>query len=515
MSLITREHDIYIDSESLGSYNDFIVYLPYPIEVGEEERAYIRLKDYQQLNSFYNISNDLQNNTFTILHTTRTYNRTASGADTRYIIDTNLFQTSGGNIYKPILNSVQDALLKTETLTPNAGNFTIKLYDSTINASGVVIPANSKFMNIFSPTPSPAYLTTRFMAFSNTDYLVYYNAITPTESRFVKSIDVVIENVAAPLTPESNTITITVKVWGSVDGISWIDLGNTTTNVMTYAIGSWLSSTTRVVNFEVAVSGSYQFHKVSFIPTGFTSPTEMKTKIKFLKVDLITYASYTQSIADSTITYSKTIEDGFYSLTNLNALLNYYLKLHISGNLTFSNYVSGKPFLTAQNKQVLGWSSAEPYYYYKETDKIDESYKVEIQFNLTLRKMLGWITPTSVGTIILFRINDNITSPNYLNLINFKKILLTSSLKLKTKPYTFLNKTYTKASGIGDVFAWLNKDIAPFQYINWTNPTDSKIEIDDKVITKINFKVINEFAQVLNDMPACNFHMQIIIEKEK
>jgi hypothetical protein len=509
MTEITQEQDLYIDSEALGSYNNFDVILPHPVIVQDDERAYIRLKDYQQLNSFYNISNDLQNNTFTIKHTTRTYNRTASGADTRYILDTNLFNTSGGNIYKPILNSLNDGIAHTETLTANAGAFTIKLYDSTITTTSVITPANSKFMNLFSPTPSPAYLTTRFMAFSNTDYLVYYNAITPTESRFVKSIDVVIENVASPLTPEINTITIAVKVWGSIDGINWIDLGNATTNVMTYAIGSWLSSTTRVVNFQVAVLGSYQFHKVSFIPTGFTSPTEMKTKIKFLKIDLITYASYTETIADSTITYNKTIEDGFYSLANLNSLLNYYLKLHISGNLTFSNFISGKTFLTAQNKQVLAWSSSQAYYVYTEADKVDETYKVEVLFNSTLRKMLGWISD-----ITLFRTGDNITAPNYLNLINFKKILLTSSLKLKTKPYTFLNKTYSKTSGIGDIFAWLNKDIAPFQYINWSNPTDYKIEIDDKLITKINFKVINEFTQVLNDMPSCNFHLQIIKERK-
>lgn len=513
MTTITQEQDLYIDTESVGSYNDFDIHLPHPVIVEEDERAYIRLKDFQMLNSCYNISNDLQNNTFTMLHTTRTYDRTPTGADTRYFTDTNLFQTAGGNIYKPILNSINDGTAHTETLIPNTGNFTIRLYDSTITTSGVVIPANSKFMNIFSPTPSPAYLTTRFMALSNTDYLVYYNAITPTESRFVKSVDIVIENVASPLFPESNTITITAKLWGSTDGINWNDLGNVESNVMTYAIGSWLSSTTRTASFNVAVSASYQYHKISFIPTGFANPTEMKTKIKFLKIDLITYASFTETIADSTITYNKTIEDGFYSLTNLNALLNYYLTLHISNNLTFSNYISGKTFLTAQNKQVLAWSSTQPYYYYKEIDKADESYKVEIQFNAILRKMLGWISPTSVGNIILFRTADNITAPNYLNLINFKKILLTSSLKLKTKPYTFLNKTYKKASGIGDIFAWINKDIPPFQYINWTNPTDYKIEIDDKLITKINFKIINEFAQVMTDIPSCNFHLQILKEK--
>ena len=252
---------------------------------------------------------------------------------------------------------------------------------------------------------------------------------------------------------------------------------------------------------------------MSFITSGYYSTYTLKNTIRFRRIAIERVVSFTETIADSTITYNKTIEDGFYSLANLNALLNYYLTLHISSNLAFSNYVSGKPFLTAQNKQVLAWSSAQPYYYYKDIDKADESYKVEIQFNSILRKMLGWISPTSTGNIILFRTGDNITAPNYLNLINFKKILLTSSLKLKTKPYTFLNKTYTKATGVGDVFAWIPKDIASFQYINWQNPTDAKTEIDDKLITKINFKILNEFAQVMNDVPSCSFHLQIIKER--
>lgn len=513
MTTITQEQDLYIDTESVGSYNDFTIYLPHPVIVEEDERAYIRLKDFQMLNSCYNISNDLQNNTLTIKHTTRTHNRTPSGEDARYINNTNLFNTSGTNIYKPILNSTQNASTKTEILTPNGGIMTLKLYDTTINTTGEVIPANSKFMDIFSPTPSPAYVSTRFMSFSNTDYLVYYSPSQAIEGLFAKSLEVVIENVASPLTPEINVITISVQVWGSADGINWTNLGNVGSNTMTYNQSAWISSTTRFVNFNMGVSAYYPYHKITFSSTGFASPAEMKTKIKFLKADLIVYSSYEETIADSTITFNKTIDDGFYSLANLNAYLNYFLKLHISGNLTFSNFPSSKPFLTAQNKQVLLWSSNEPLYRYNEENKIDYTYKVEIQFNPILRKMLGWITPTSTGDIIIFNNGISITAPNYLNLINFKKILLTSSLKLKTKPYTFLNKTYTKASGIGDIFAWINKDIPPFQYINWTNPTDYKIEIDDKLITKINFKIINEFAQVMTDIPSCNFHLQILKEK--
>lgn len=205
----------------------------------------------------------------------------------------NLFQKTGVNIDKPILNTFNDGGAHTESITQqNTDIMTLKFYDSTITMSGEVLRENSKFMNIFSPSPPSS---TRFMSFSDTDYLVYYNSITPTDSRFVKSIEVVIENVASPLTPENNTINIAVKVWGSVDGITWNDLGNTTTNVMTFATNNWATSSTRTVTFDVAVITSYQYHKVSFIPTGFTEPAEMKTKIKILKIDLITYTLLTIS----------------------------------------------------------------------------------------------------------------------------------------------------------------------------------------------------------------------------
>lgn len=511
MTTITHTQDIYVDSESLGSYNDFTTYLPHPIIVEDDEKAYICLKDFQMLNSCYNISNDLQNNTFTMLHTTRTYNRTPIVGSVEYFTDTNLFQTAGENIYKPILNSTNDGTAHTETLTPNTGNFTIRLYDSTITTSGVVIPANSKFMNIFNTG-----LTTAFMAFNSTDYLVYYNPNVLTESRFVSSCEVVVENFLNSSFPSniapSVSLSVSVQVSGSADGITWTSLGNVGT--ITYATNEWTTAIQKTIYFTITTIGAYQYHKVSFTPIGYTGIYTLKNTIKFKRILLLRNSAYTETIADSTLTYNKTIEDGFYSLSNLNAYLNYFLKENITPNLTFSNFPSSKPFLTAQNKQVVAWSSTQPIYYYKETDKADESYKVEIQFNPILRKMLGWISPTSTGTIIVFNNGISITAPNYLNLINFKKILLTSSLKLKTKPYTFLNKTYTKASGIGDIFAWINKDIPPFQYINWTNPTDAKTEIDDKLITKINFKIINEFAQVMTDIPSCNFHLQVIKIKE-
>jgi hypothetical protein len=477
--------------------------------VDDDEKVYICLKDFQMLNSCYNISSDLQNNTYSIVHTTRTYTREPAGDNVDYVIDANLFRLANPNIHKPILNSVSDGVAHTETLTANAGNFTIKLYDSTITTTGAVLPANSKFMNIFNTG-----ITTAFMSFNPTDYLVYYNFNDLTESRFAYSCEVVVENYIIQQHSHRPTTTfiIGVVVSGSVDGKTWTDLGVVGQNYAEFLVNDWSNTLQQTFTFTFSTSGCYQYHKISFVSAG-TYPTNhpitLKELFKFKRILLLKKSSFTETIAESSTTYNLTIEDGFYSLANLNASLNYTLKELISSSLVFSNHLLNKPFLTAQNKHILAWSSIAPYYY-KETEKVDDKYRVIVQFNLILRKMLGWISDTSTGNILILRSNSPQIAPNYLNLINFKKILMTSSLKLSTKPYTFLNKTYVKTTGIGDVFAWIAKDIAPFSYINWTNPTDYKIEIDDKLITKINFKMLNEFAQVMNDMPACNFHLQII-----
>lgn len=240
MSII-KEQDLFVDSESLGSYNNFELYLPHPIIIEENQRAYIRLKDLQILNSFYNISADLQNNSFSILHTTRSYTRTPIAGSVGYFTDTNLFNTSGVNIYKPILNSVNDATSHTETLTQNAGEYTIKIYDATITTSGSVIPANSKFQNIFNTG-----LTTAFMTFNATDYLVYYNSISPTESRFVSNCEIVVENFLNTSFPSNivptATLYIGVQVLGSVDGITWTELLPVGSNVISYATNEWATA---------------------------------------------------------------------------------------------------------------------------------------------------------------------------------------------------------------------------------------------------------------------------------
>jgi len=494
--------DIYIDTESLGSYNDFTAYLLHPIIVSDDERCYIRLKDFNILNSCYNISNDLQNNTLQVIKTSRTYARTKTGTPESYFVDTNLFQTAGANIHKPILNVAHDGTAHTETISPNAGDYTIKLYDATITTTNAsVAPANAKLSNIFT-----VGIGTATMTFNNTDYIVYYNKTTPTSSRFIYDLNFTIANVAG--TAPANSVFITLKIWSSTDGISWVENpingGNASIG---YSVGEWGYTTTRTNTFTVSSTDTYSYHKVSFDPTGFTSPADMKTKIIFKRINFTRYPAFNETIGDSNTTYSHTIEDGAYSLTNINAYLNYILKTNVSPNLTFSTAYTNQPFLNAQNKQVLAWNSSEPVYYYKPEDKTDEAFKVEVIFNSRLKKMLGWGT----DTVAIY--NDPIEASGYLNLINFKKLILTSSLKLTTKPYTYFNKTYAKASGIGDVIAWFSKDIPAFSYINWYNPTDAKIEIDDKLITKINFKVINEYQQVLTDIPSCLFHLQIVKQK--
>lgn len=500
-------HDLFIDNESVGSYNDFTIFMPYPITVEEDERCYLRLKDFQQLNSFYNVSNDLENNTFSVIRTNRVYSRTPSGTEVEYFNPTNLFQTSGTYIYKPIINPSWNATTHLETLTPSVGDFSIKLYDPTITTNYTSTPITSvKISNIFSTTISANYMT-----LNPEDYFIFYNFTTPTSGRFINQITFTIENVSSIFVPP-DPIYITIKVWSSVDGITWTEnaIGINDSPSIGYNGVEWTVSTKKSRTITLISTDTYSYHKVSFTTQGFANPaTDLKSKIRFFRINLTRIPSFDETYVDTPTTFNHTIEDGAYSISNLNSYLNYLLKLNISPNLSFTTSYPAQPFLVAQNKEVLIWTTAEPTFIYSPADRIEDNYKIEIVFNTILKKMLGW-----TSNPIIFKNNTSIEAPNYLNLINFKKIVLTSSLQLTTKPYTFLNKTYTKATGIGDIFAWVSKDIAPFSYINWQNPTDAKIEIDDKLITKITFKILNEYLQVLNDMPSCNFHFQIIIDKK-
>ena len=198
--------DLFIDSEALGSYNDFTVFLPHPVMIEDDERCYIRIKDLQILNSFYNISNDLQNNLLSIIKTNRTYSRSITGTPEAYFVDTNLFQTAGADIHKPILPSIWDGTAHTEKLVPNAGDYTIKLYDATITTTNAsVAPASAKLSNIFRST-----IGTNWMTFNPTDYIVYYNKTIPTNSRFIYDLTFTVENVV--MAPPSGTVYITLKI---------------------------------------------------------------------------------------------------------------------------------------------------------------------------------------------------------------------------------------------------------------------------------------------------------------
>jgi hypothetical protein len=102
--------------------------------------------------------------------------------------------------------------------------------------------------------------------------------------------------------------------------------------------------------------------------------------------------------------------------------------------------------------------------------------------------MLGFIDNPSIIKAA------NITAPNSINLLSFKKILITSNLKLTNKPFTSFNIT-NKSDGVGDVLLWIDRDVIPFEYVNWINATDHRLQIDNKIISNINFKITNEYGQ--------------------
>jgi hypothetical protein len=195
--------------------------------------------------------------------------------------------------------------------------------------------------------------------------------------------------------------------------------------------------------------------------------------------------------------YNITIPNGIYSATNLftkiNNLLSEFGVLKTKFSLQSYNY---KSLIT--NTDTL-------------SGLINYDYNAIFIFTFSnkLMRMLGFegIISVNRGSIV--------ESLNTINLINFQKYLITTNLKISNSPQLFLKEGEYNSEGIGDVVAIINKDIGPFEYINYINLENTYFDIDNKVINNISFKILNEFKQSLASMPASTIHIQLIKKKKK
>jgi len=479
----TKIQDFYIDTSTAINKDDINIILPHPIVIPETSKAYITIKNFTMLNSIYNISADLLNNTFTIIATIQNYNKNKDGVSLPLFDTTPLFKNAPPELYHPLAGIISwNATTKFETLTTTL--YDMYFYNTYIDTTNTnVSQQNSYLRNIFDPLQTN---TTHYVRINSEGYIIFKKNAGITNGDFLRNVLIAKKytkpaNPVYSLTPATDTFT----VFGSYDGITWFETINYFDPFTMEWTASDLTATTltKTVNFGVNFDYDFLYYKIIFASTQNTDANY--AYFQYTKCHLTKYeTSVVEPTTQTQLITNYTIPDGVYSINSLN---NYF-------NIAFgsSGYNNLKASYIEYNYK---WKidNTETPYIYNGLNKSDLQFNLNFIFNKKLSTMLGGDNAfdfnfSRVGTF---------TSPKTINLSSFKKLLITSNLKLTHTPITNLHNT-DKSEGVGDVLLWIDKDVAPFEYVNWINPTDYHLEIDNKNINNINIKILNEFKQSLS-----------------
>jgi hypothetical protein len=486
--------DFYVDSSTYENPSNFNIVLPHPINIKEESRAYITMKNFTMLNSIYNISDDLMNNTFAIRASRKSYLKVKSGTLIKMFDSSIFFQTTTGTHQHHPLAGIISHIDGEDLEILTTPTYTMYFRSTNITASNTNVSQNASIIrNIFD---EDIINTTHYMRWFVDSYLIIKKNSPVTNGDFLGSI-LVERYYTKPGSGVAQPISLSerIRVYGSHDGINWVEATYGSGNIaITWTEGDLAQNhTTKQYAVVLDWLDDYIFYKINFETA--QNPAVYYNNFETTKCYLEKYP--TSSVVfqnDFFFQNNFTISDGSYSINTLMATINDFI-ISSGYNNVKVNYI------TYNNKLTI--TSTQGPYVYSALNKIDTQYNLEFIFSNKLKKMLGFVDNPTIMR------EQNITATNFINLLSFKKILITSNLKLTNKPITSLS-IIDKSDGVGDVLIWIDRDVIPFEYINYINATDYKLQIDNKNIANINLKITNEFGQILN-LPTCLLHFEISV----
>jgi hypothetical protein len=350
---------------------------------------------------------------------------------------------------------------------------------STINATNANVGQNQSIIrNIFD---EDVINTTHYFRWKVDSHLIIKKNTAISNGDFIGAI--LFERYytkPASGQPQPVSLSERIRVYGSHDGINWVEA--------TYGVGNiaitWTTSDLAAANatkqYAVVLDwlDDYTYYKIEFETT--QNPDIYYSCFESSKCYLERYPTTSVDFQfDFNFQNNFVIPDGSYSITTLMAVINDFIITAAYNNVKVN-------YITYNNKLTI--TSTQSPFVYSAVNKIDTQFNLEFIFYNKLKSMLGFIDNPSIIKAA------NITAPNSINLLSFKKILITSNLKLTNKPFTSFNIT-NKSDGVGDVLLWIDRDVIPFEYVNWINATDHRLQIDNKIISNINFKITNEYGQ--------------------
>jgi len=484
-------YNFYVDKNANNKNEKTLQLKPlYPIELKDDQYATIKLCDFSYLNNQYNISQNLKNNTLILKQTDYSYDITI-GTNTSYTpLAVEFFESTSGN-EDDLLTGVTSTFASNLYTITRATNPNYKLYYASTNSSYTIPNFLDDVKDVNDASKS--------LDFNEDDNEIIVETIDITNCPIVKTItfDIHKHNTNAVI----SGMTFEMQVFGSNDNITYTRLPATT--LATSYIDFTLGSTTKEIitnTFDITNNNPYKYYKFKlnniyydFGDTDYPNYQVVMADFKLARLLLneIEYTTSTTPTIGATTDTNLTLTDGFYNSTTLINRLNTLFQPY-NVVITIDTYTNKLIFTNTQNYTINSIFS-------------NSNGKLQLQFlNKNIKDNYG-----SDADIVELVAGQNILSKN-INLTNFAKLIIASSLNHQEKTHNELIGGNEYASGIGNILAWIANDHIPFSYINYVNTEELEYRIDNKSINNIVMSFYNEKTQQLS-LDNALLHLQIKI----
>jgi len=466
----------YIDKEANHKYDTYIdVKLPHPINIYDDEYIKIKVIDCVYLNNMYNISGLLQNNIINLLRTPYTYVE-----PTEMDIFNDIYNLAYTPPYEPTTVVTYDPI--DDFLYVTGTDYKITYKDiNIINNNDIFGVADNLFTGYST-------FELKFNEFDN--YLIIENLNT-NNTDYLRQVTYAMKKTSI-LYSSLEDITFRLKVEGSHDNITYTNIPIMTADdeLITFDAASQLNDIVAKYRIDLVNRINYKYYKFS-IDGSLENTSLLLNSFSLNTLKLFTWPQIPYTTGTQ-LTTNLVIPDGFYKASS------YISKI----SQLFSPYNLSIVLDSTTNKVNITQSFVDNIKY----PYTDPNGSISLDFpTANIRHNIGINTQTNILTP-----NTTFISDTNIDLINFKKIILTTNLEFQNKTHNEFIGGNTEETGLGNILFWINNDYAPFTCIKYYNNEEVSYRINDNQINNIRFDIYNEKRQKL---PLDNMLIHFEIEK--
>jgi len=454
-------YNFYVDKEVNNKNNDYIdVKLQYPINIIDDEYLKIKVIDLQYLNNMYNVSSVLQNNIFNLEVTPFTYLEPTLIDILNDIYDTSL----------PIIDYNSSTTLTYDTDNDiqfiTGTNYKVHYKDDQI------LDGTDEFQNIFYTDSSTE------LKFNEYDNYIIIEKLDENDTNYLRQVSYALKKTISD--PFVDDITFRLVVKGSYDNITYTTIPIMTSNseLITFQGDDSQNTIIEKIRIDLINRNNYKYYKFSIDGSLESDNAGLNGyKLNYLKLYSWSQTPYTLGVP---VTYPITIPDGFYKASTYISTINNLISTY---NTEFS--------LDSVTNKVNILHSLVDNIKYPYTDPLG---KIIIDFpTANIRDNIGINTQSNILVP-----NTTFVGDTNINLINFKKLILTTNLEFQNKTHNEFLEGNNEATGIGNILLWIDNDYPPYTYIKYNNYEDVSYRIENKQINNIVFNLYNEKSQKIN-----------------